>query len=80
MAYEAMHEEGAMVEEALDSGTEAGDDLNEKQHFGEDEFISEKVPFPEDESHSVVHPIPIPPREGRNGASGSLESSRSTLR
>ncbi|KAG8960758.1 hypothetical protein FRC00_014207 [Tulasnella sp. 408] len=80
MAYEAMREEGAMVEEALDSGTEAGDDLNEKQHFGDDEFITEKVPFPENETHPVVQAIPIPVREGRHRASGSVESSRSTLR
>ncbi|KAG8903936.1 hypothetical protein FRC01_008933 [Tulasnella sp. 417] len=80
MAHEAMREEGAMVEEALDSGTEAGDDLNEKQHFGEDEYISEKIPFPENETPSVVQPIPIPLRDGRNGIPGSLESSRSTLR
>ncbi|KAG9050608.1 hypothetical protein FS837_004133 [Tulasnella sp. UAMH 9824] len=79
MAYEAMREEGAMVEEALDSGTEAGDDLNEKQHFGEDEFFTEKVPFPENGTHPVVQAIPIPVRGGRHGASGSVESSRSTL-
>ncbi|KAG9013429.1 hypothetical protein FRB90_006050 [Tulasnella sp. 427] len=79
MAFEAMREEGAMVEEALDSGTEAGDDLNEKQPFGEDEFISEKVPYLDDETHFVVQPIPIRLRDSRHGAAGSLDSSKSTL-